>query len=223
MFQLLLAILIGLAPAPVAAQDPAKISPKDNKVEIENAWVRVLRVKRGPHEKTPMHEYPASVVVHLTDYHQRITGADGKVQIVSRNAGEVSYTDAVKHAEENLSDQPFEAVVVELKPGVPKGLSWPLPLDPVRLDPRYHIVLFENDRVRVIRTILEPHIKSPLHEHPHYVVVFLTDMHATMKLADGRQVDDSRKPGDIAWRDALKHVTENNGDHTTIEIQIEIK
>jgi len=48
-------------------------------------------------------------------------------------------------------------------------------------------------------------------------------MHATMKLADGRQVDDSRKPGDIAWRDALKHVTENNGDHTTIEIQIEIK
>ena len=223
MLQVLLAILIGLAPAPVAAQDPVKVSPKDYKLEIENDWVRVLRVKRGPHEKTPMHEHPASVVVHLTDYHQRITGADGKVQEVRRKAGEVSYTDAVKHAEENLSDQPSEAVVVELKPGAPKGLSWPLPLDPVRLDPRYHIVVFENDRVRVLRTILEPHIKSPSHEHPHYVVVYLTDLHTTMTLADGRQVDNPRKPGDIAWRDALKHVTENIGDRTAMEIQVELK
>ena len=47
MLQLLLAILIGLAPAPVAAQDPVKVSPRDYKVEIENDWVRVLRVKRA--------------------------------------------------------------------------------------------------------------------------------------------------------------------------------
>ena len=223
MLQLLLAILIGLSPAPVAAQDTVKVSPNDYKVEIENDWVRVLRVKWGPHERTPMQEHLASVVVYLTDCHQRITGADGKAQEVRRKAGEVSYTDAVKHAEENLSDQPSEAAVVELKPGAPKGLSWPLPLDPVRLDPRYHIVLFENDRVRVIRTILEPHIKSPLHEHPHYVVVYLTDLHTTMTLADGRQVDNPRKPGDIAWRDALKHVTENIGDRTAMEIQVELK
>jgi hypothetical protein len=223
MVQLFLAVVIGLAPATLAAQDPAKISPKDYKVEIENDWVRVLRVKWASHEKTPMQEHLASVVVHLTDSQQRITGADGKVQELRRKAGEVSYTDEGKHVEENISDQPSEAVVVELKREGPKRISWPLPLDAVRLDPQYVSVLFENDRVRVLRTIHEPHIKSPLHEHPHYVVVYLTDMHATMTLADGRQVDDSRKPGDVAWRDALKHVTENNGDRTTMEIQVEIK
>ena len=56
-------------------------------------------------------------------------------------------------------------------------------LDPVKLDPKYHTVDFENERVRVLRTVLEPHIKSPLHEHPSYVVVYITELHTTMALA----------------------------------------
>jgi len=52
----LLAMWVGCA-AIVAAQDPAQVSP-DYKAEIENNWVRVLRVKRGPHGKTPMHQHP---------------------------------------------------------------------------------------------------------------------------------------------------------------------
>jgi hypothetical protein len=114
-----------------------------------------------------------------------------------------------------------EHVLIELKRGAPK--SPPVALDPVKLDPAHHPVILENDRVRVIRTILVPHLKSPRHEHPHYVVVYLTDLHTTMTMADGRNVDNPRKPGDIAWRDALSHVTENIGEKTAIEIQVEIK
>jgi hypothetical protein len=44
-----------------------------------------------------------------------------------------------------------------------------------------------------------------------------------MTLADGRKVDNPRKPGEIAWRDPLEHVTENIGDHTAVEIQVELK
>lgn len=114
-----------------------------------------------------------------------------------------------------------EHVLIELKPDAPK--SPPVALDPVKLDPEHHPVILENDRVRVIRTILVPHLKSPRHEHPHYVVVYLTDLHTTMTMADGRNVDNPRKPGDIAWRDALSHVTENIGEKTAVEIQVEIK
>jgi hypothetical protein len=114
-----------------------------------------------------------------------------------------------------------EHIVIELKAGAPK--SPPVQLDPVKLDPEHHIVILENDRVRAIRTILVPHLKSPRHEHPHYVVVYLTDLHTTMTMADGREVDNPRRPGDVAWRDALNHVTENIGDKTAIEIQVEIK
>jgi beta-alanine degradation protein BauB len=217
----LLATWVGCA-AIVAAQDPVQVS-QDYKVEIENNWVRVLRVKRGPHGKTPMHQHPASVLVFLTDYHQKVTGPDGKVREITRKAGDVSYIEAVKHSEENLSDQPLEAVVIELKPRPADFKPAPITLDPVKLDPDHHLVPLENDRVRVLRTILGPHLKSPMHEHPHYVVVYLTELHTTMQLGDGKVLDNPRKPGEIAWRDALKHQTENIGDRTAVEIQVELK
>ena len=45
------------------------------KVEIDNPWVRVLRITQAPHEKSEMHERPASISVYLTDVHQRIRDA----------------------------------------------------------------------------------------------------------------------------------------------------
>lgn len=170
-----------------------------------------------------MRQQPASVVVYLTDCHQRLTDANGKVQDVAKKAGEVAYFSGVKQAEENVSDHPFETVVIELKPDAPKTKSPPITLGPVKLDPEHHIVLLENGRVRVIRTILEPHLKAPMHEHPHYVVVYLTELHTTMTMADGKDVDNVRKPGEIAWRERLKHSTENMGERTAMEIQVELK
>jgi len=171
-----------------------------------------------------MHSHPATVVVCLTDSRQRVTGANGTVSEVSHKAGDVVYNEPVTHAEESLSDQPLEAVVVELKRNAQASPAEPtVTLDPVKIDPKYHIVALENARVRVLRTILEPGIKSPLHEHPHYVVVYLTDLHTTMQLADGRLVDNPRRPGEIAWRDFMKHSTLNVGKQTAVEIQIELK
>jgi len=203
------------------AQDPAQISPQDYKVEIENQWVRVLRVKHPAHAKVAMHQHPDSVAIFLTDVHEKITLPDGTASAVDRKSGEVAYNNAATHAEENIANQPLEAVIIELKSGAPK--SPPVSLDPVKLDPEHHQVLVENARVRAIRTILAPHLKSPMHEHPHYVVVYLTDLHTTMKMADGRLVDNPRKPGDLAWRDALKHETIQEDDETAVEIQVEIK
>lgn len=221
MLRFCLAVLV--APGILLGQDAVRVSPQDYQVEIDNSWVRVLRVKHAPHAKIAMHEHPDSVAVCLTDLHERLVMPDGRTQEVSRKSGEVAYNTATKHSEENLSDQPLEAVIIELKPNAPKVKGWPPTLDPVQLDPKHHLVPLENDRVRVLRTILEPHLKSPLHEHPHYVVVYLTGLHTNMTMADGRVVDNPRKPGEIAWRDPLKHVTENLGDKTAVEIQVELK
>jgi len=208
---------------PALAQDPVAVSPGAYKVELENQWVRVLRLKIAPHETTAVHVHPAIVGVLLTDVSVAVTNADGTAQQVVRRAGDVLYQPGLPaHSEQNLSDQPLEAVVVELKPGS-AGASAPVSLDPVKLDLEHHPILLENERVRVIRTILEPHLKSPMHEHPHYVVVYLTELHTTMKMADGKEVDNPRRPGEVAWRDALKHETENIGEKTAVEIQIELK
>lgn len=220
-----LGLLAALGVTGLAAQDPLLTAPNAYHLEVENRWVRVLRLKLGPHENVPRHEQAESIEVFLTGAHERFTSPGKPAREIRQKAGEVAHFDKVKRMEENLADKPFEAVVIELKPASSDShpARWPPALDPMKLDPAHHRVLFENSRVRVLRTVLEPHLKGPLHEHPHYVVVYLTDLHTTMTMADGRAVDNPRRPGDVAWRDALKHVTENIGDHEAVEIQVELK
>jgi quercetin dioxygenase-like cupin family protein len=103
------------AGAPTSALDPVKVDKKHYKVELENDQVRVLRVKIGPHQSTPLHEHSLNrVVTYLTDQNFRVT-TDGKAESVQHKAGEVSWGAPTKHKEENLSDSAFEVVVVELK------------------------------------------------------------------------------------------------------------
>ena len=97
------------------AMDPVKLDPKHYSVVIDNDEVRVLRAKYGPHEKSVMHEHPASVAVSMTDYHVKMTGGDGKSQDLSSKAHDAIWTDAGKHLPENLSDKPMEVMVIELK------------------------------------------------------------------------------------------------------------
>ncbi len=177
------------------------------KVQVDNAWVHVVREIVPPHETSGAHTHPDAVVVWLSDS--------------GHKPGDVTWQPAGEHVLTNTSDRPVEAIVIELKQGAPP--SAPITLDPVKLDPTYHIVAFENARVRALRTILEPGIKSPLHEHPHYVVVYITELHTTMELADGRKVDNPRRPGETAWRDYMKHSTLNVGKQTAVEIQVELK
>ena len=105
-------------PAPAAkptAPDPVAVDPKHYKVELENERVRVLRIKYGPHEKSVMHEHPASVAVFITDGHAKFTLPDGTSQDSNSKAHDATWADAGKHLPENVGDKPFEVIVVELK------------------------------------------------------------------------------------------------------------
>ena len=96
--------------------DPVAIDPAHYKVEFQNDQVRVLRVKIGAHQKTPMHEHPLNrVTVFLTDQSFRSKTPDGKIEPVDHKAGEVAWGTPLTHEEENVGDRAFEAVVIEVK------------------------------------------------------------------------------------------------------------
>jgi uncharacterized RmlC-like cupin family protein len=102
--------------SPATSLDPLKVDPRHYKLEFENDQVRVLRVTIGPHESAPLHEHVLNrVAVYLTGQNFRVVGADGKTETATRSAGDIAWGERVKHQEENLSDKPFEALVVELK------------------------------------------------------------------------------------------------------------
>lgn len=107
--------LMSLAAAPALAQDPVEADPSHYKVEFENDQVRVLRITYGPHEKSVMHDHPAGVAVFLTDSKARFTAPDGEAVELDNKAREAVWAEAGPHLPENMTDQPFELILVELK------------------------------------------------------------------------------------------------------------
>lgn len=97
------------------ALDPAKVDPKHYKVVLDNDQVRVLRAKYGPHEKSVMHEHPASVAVFLSGGKVKFTLPDGTSQDSNANARSATWIDAGKHLPENVGDKATDVIVIELK------------------------------------------------------------------------------------------------------------
>jgi len=104
------------APKPQpAVQDPVTVDPKHYKVELENDQVRVLRINYGAQEKSVMHSHPDGVAIFQNDSHCRFTFPDGKTEEHRFSAGQTLFMPAGSHLPENLSEQPFEVILVELK------------------------------------------------------------------------------------------------------------
>jgi quercetin dioxygenase-like cupin family protein len=96
-------------------QDPVRVDSGHYTVELEDQKVRVLRIKYGPREKSVMHGHPAMIGIMLTDSNIRFTYPDGRTEEITGKAGQVLNFPALEHLPENLSDQVFEAIAVELK------------------------------------------------------------------------------------------------------------
>lgn len=103
------------ATSAAVAQDPTKVDANHYKVTFENEQVRILKITYGPKEKSVLHEHPNAIAVFLTDGQIKFSLPDGKSQEVSVKAGQSQWTPAGKHLPENISDKPFEVVLIELK------------------------------------------------------------------------------------------------------------
>lgn len=116
----LAAAAIAFGSGAALAQDAVKVDPKHYKVITDNAQVRVLRIHYGPHETSVRHSHPDSIVTFLSDANMRFVLGNGKTVNSKGKAGEAIYEPAGIHTPTNLSDKPFDAVLVELKGGKPK-------------------------------------------------------------------------------------------------------
>ncbi len=101
----------------VCAQDAVKADPEHYKVEMENDFVRVLRITYGPGEQSVVHEHPKGVAVFLTDYKVQFTLPSGEEVPIAGNKGQVRWSDGEKHQPSNTGTAPMELIQIELKDG----------------------------------------------------------------------------------------------------------
>lgn len=103
-------------------------------------------------------------------------------------------------------------------------------LDAVASAGSYHVVMMENERVRVLDTKIPRGHTVPLHTHRWPGVVYLVAWSDFVRRdAAGRVVFDSRvsgamAPGSARWAEALsEHTVENVGDGDLHAISVEMK
>jgi len=98
-----------------AAQDVVKVSPETHKVLLENVRIRVLDVHVKPGEHVAMHSHPAGILYYLSDAKLRITYPDGRTEERSVKAGTAAWSDATRHAVENIGATELHEVHTEMK------------------------------------------------------------------------------------------------------------
>lgn len=216
---LCLCLLLGCA-VPLAA---------DNSTKIDNDFVRIETASETPHHLNARHHHAMNrVMVYLDGGDMTLVYDDGHKDEQHWKPGQVAWSPAGDyHTSEDVGSQPMHIVEVILKkPGPATPPARKPELDPILLEPDRNILLFENDQVRVLRSSREPGETEKVHEHTGVgrAVVCLTDLDASVKLADGTTTKVHESAGDAFWAAGpVTHAATNTGAKRYELILVEVK
>lgn len=98
------------------AQDVAKVSPRTNKVLVDNQHVRVLQATFAPGAKEGVHTHPAGWYYVTKGGELKVTYSDGKIEMWEPKVGESAWMDGEKpHTAENVGKTTLQYLMVEIK------------------------------------------------------------------------------------------------------------
>ncbi|HUJ32070.1 MAG TPA: cupin domain-containing protein [Candidatus Acidoferrum sp.] len=216
---LVLCALLGCA-SPLAAE---------NFVKVDNNLVRIEEAVETPHHQGARHHHELNrVMIYLDGGNMTLTYDDGHKDEQHWKPGDVAWSPAGDyHRSENVGPNVMHIVEVAVKTPAPaRHLAGRPEMDPVATDAKHNILLFENDQVRVFRSWREAGASETMHEHIGLgrAAVFLTDVDASIKLADGTTSELHGKAGDVHWSDGtVTHATTNLGKERFEVIVVEVK
>ena len=95
--------------------------------------------------------------------------------------------------------------------------------DPAQVAPGVYKVLFENERVRLLEVRERSGESTAMHSHPDYLVHALSDGRVKLTSPSGDTVEVDVKAGDVMWREAEEHATENIGTTDLHALFFELK
>jgi hypothetical protein len=97
--------------------------PEHYHLEFENEFVRVIRCRIPARDKVKMHNHPlGSVIIFMTDQNLQQTLESGKTEEAHNKAGHVLWANGSQsqHMGENVTEQMYEYLRVDVKAAVPK-------------------------------------------------------------------------------------------------------
>jgi beta-alanine degradation protein BauB len=104
-----------------------------------------------------------------------------------------------------------------------QGNAVPEELDPLKVAPETHKLVFENQFVRVLEVNVPPGTSETWHKHSRRVVVDLNDFTTRSTERGGAPKESTRKAGSVRWVEATVHQVENIGKTAGHAYSIELK
>jgi hypothetical protein len=180
------------------------IATSDATIELENPWLRVVRVHYSAHEKTAVHEHPPTptIYVYVTDGGRLKIGHDGEDPVmrppVKANGIRFQKGVAETHWVEEQDGIESQYIRLELK-----TQQVDLPAEDVRRAPTDRTP-YESGMLRIMRVTCAAHSACPASAHPENpaVVVF------------GK---------DYTWLPAGAPPVVNNADAPLEQVRVELK
>jgi hypothetical protein len=103
----------------LADRDPVLVDPEHFRVDLQNEQVRVVHLSMKGNEHTRIHEEPAILAVCIKECHVRLSRPDGKNQDLHMQAGDTRWVWEDTRTEKNLSKEPLEMLLIEMKTAHP--------------------------------------------------------------------------------------------------------
>ena len=172
-------------------------------VAFENEYVRIVHVNLEAGQTPPKYT-PAS---------------NAMVRVDLNSNGSAHFSDSAPQ-DVSPAGRPVREIRVELKAA---PAYEPIKLDAVRVDPARYRVVFENDRVRVVRLGFGPREKGLMVTHPPRVLITLTEVAVKLLFADGRTDERGGPAGVAAWLETETLQTENAADLSLEVVLVEPK
>jgi quercetin dioxygenase-like cupin family protein len=95
--------------------------------------------------------------------------------------------------------------------------------DIIAIAPEQHEVIFENDRIRMLKVVVKPGDKVPMHTNPENINYILKTGTLRLTGADGSAQDVELMEGQVIPAPVGTHAVENVGDTTVETIGVELK
>ncbi len=180
-------------------------SKSDSTVELENSWVRIVRVHYAPHEKTRAHDHPSTPTVYV------YTTDGGRLRIVHDEMEKPVIRPVVKAGAVRFNRGAFEHHQVEELDGVAseylrlelKIAPVDLPAEDIRRAPDDRTP-YESGMIRILRVTCAPHSQCPASAHPEDPAVIVT----------GKK---------FQWRDANAPPVLNSSSVPMEQVRVELK
>ena len=156
------------------AAGPSQVAPSDATLEFENQLVRIVRVKYKPHQKTAMHDHPATptIYVYVTDGGRLRIGHEGEEPAIrpAVKAGAIRFQHAVaeRHVVEELDGVASEYLRLEFKTQPPEQPTIDIRRAPDDRTPD------ESPTLRIYRVTCAAHSAWPASAHPDDPAIVVT-------------------------------------------------